>query len=908
MSVLWSQTGGLARESALAESEAGEPPALDHGGFTVDLSNAGVIRVTGDNVLHNRGVEELDANGRPMGWVPRSYVWLWTPDPDRQAKLHNRIKPLMRWDSSEETPFEGSKTLSLVVPRAAHDPQDPPHEYCVYWNQSVILPESAEPKKYVLTYHYRGDCVPSIPGVSNSDAFVRVSFYDSETPGKGRSTRVYAQRLFAPTPDWRRGQMQFVVPKGTRRLDVWLAMRGCGQVWFDDVALTPAAMQDRGPTVRLMPWAFLDNFYQLSTGDAGVMVFGFYNEAAAKIEQPQLLLRLPQGVQILELAAPAKMLESRPATVQGSALTEYRIDIAAWKGRIHDGTFAYPYNMWQGLLLVLQTSLPAGETQYTASYWLEDGAYRTDPLDFTIQVVPPIPAVEGPETFKSGAVMFLVHALRNEASVNAFAELYKRVGFNTAQTSGALNAELGRLGIERYPQPFANGYRFGDPRPGKKPENAVFRLVDGQPLWEAVCPVEVYTRGPYFRKGIENDILRKTLVAERNGEQIMANWEPHMYRGRGCFCDRCKEEFIAYSKLSRADVDRVWPKDVILRHADVWVKFRSWQHGKLMTTIEETVNALGKEVGLESHFVPEIHHRLVTESWDEHSGNHEYAAVDYLDHLPALAPWAPYNWYVFGRGPYEYVRGLHLTCHTTAQDVRRFLASRQPPNEQPRLFAFPYGTYEGATEPEALSFEILTYFLNGYSGAFVYLFPGGYDARYWNALAETNRTLAQYESFVCGGKAVRDHEVKPETPMPRPDPRFLSKAGYAAGSENARRWQDLPLLLSWEFRRDDTRLFAVGNFWERGECFFRLKPGSLDSRKKYVLHEPAARRVYADDSGKIWRRSEDLSHGVLLHAGAMRYSFFLLEVFQEGKGYGTVVREEDMAGAMKELHSKASGA
>ena len=906
LAVILAAHGGLvvlSAESVRAAGKAGGAPALDRGGFTVDLSNAGVIRVTGDSVLQNGGMEEVNAEGRPTGWAPRSYVWLWTPDPEREPKLHARIKPHLRWETGSDNPLAGSRTLSLTIPRSAHEEQDPPHEYAAYWNQSVVPTESAAPRKYVFTYHYRGKCVSGIAGVVHSDAYVRVSFYDDERPGKGKSTRVYAQRLLTPGAEWRRGQMQFVAPKGTRRMDVWLAMRGCGQVWFDEVALGATSIQDRGPTTRLMPGAFLDNLYQLSTGDVGAMVFGFYNEAGAKIGKPQLLLQLPQGVQILELAAPARMLESRPVAVDGGALTEYRIDVSAWKGRIRDGTYRYPYNMWQGLLLVLRTSLPAGEKRCRASYWLEDGDYCMTPLDFEIQVVPPVPTVGGPQTFKSGAVMFLVHALRNETAVKAFAELYKRVGFNAVQTRGALNAELGRLGIERYPQPFANGYRFGDARPGSKPNDAVFRLVDGRPLWEAVCPVEIYTRGPYFRQGIERDILRKILVEDRSGEQIMANWEPHVYRGRGCFCARCKEEFRTYSKLQPADVERAWPKDVATKYADLWLKFRSWQHAQLMVTIEETVHALGKEAGLDAHFIPEIHHRMITERWAEHTTDREYAAVDYLDRFAALTPWAPYNWFVFGRGPYDYVRGLHLTCHTTSRDVRRFLADRLPPDKQPRLFAFPYGTYEGATEPESIGFEILTYFLNGYAGAFVYLFPGGYDARYWKALAETNRLLAQFESFVCGGQAVRSHQAASITPMPSPDPRFLAKVGYPAGSDAARRWQDLPLLLSWEFKRDRARLFAVGNFWERGECFFRLKPGDLGPDRKYVLHEPAARRVYADESGNIPLRSDGLRNGILLHAGAMRYSFFVLDTFREGADHGAVVRPQDMAAAMRERQS-----
>ncbi len=50
-----------------AAGTAGVAPALDRGGFTVDLSNAGVIRVTGDSLLHNGSMEEVDAKDQPTG-------------------------------------------------------------------------------------------------------------------------------------------------------------------------------------------------------------------------------------------------------------------------------------------------------------------------------------------------------------------------------------------------------------------------------------------------------------------------------------------------------------------------------------------------------------------------------------------------------------------------------------------------------------------------------------------------------------------------------------------------------------------------------------------------------------------------------------------------------------------------
>jgi len=215
-------------KSTAARNETPVTPALDPGGFTVDLSNEGMVWTAGDEVLRNGGMEELDGKGSPAAWTAESYVWLYTPDPDLQSRLHERIKPLLRWWPSGETPHGGRRSLSLAIPRGAHGTTDPPHEYCAYWNQSVSLADSAVPSKYLLTYHHRGRFVADVPNTSGNNGFVRVSFYDSEAPGQGRTVRVYAQELFTPSTEWRKGQMQFVVPAGTRRLDVWLAMRGCG--------------------------------------------------------------------------------------------------------------------------------------------------------------------------------------------------------------------------------------------------------------------------------------------------------------------------------------------------------------------------------------------------------------------------------------------------------------------------------------------------------------------------------------------------------------------------------------------------------------------------------------------------------------------------------------------------------
>jgi hypothetical protein len=862
---------------------------LDPGGFSVSFGAAGEVAVAGDEMLRNPGMESLDAAGRPQQWLVDHYVWLPTQDNEAQRRMLKRLAPLFEWGSSPQRPHSGKQAMRLRAPLSAYLPSDPPHEFCAMFHQAVPLRAIEAPTRYLLTWHYRGDSPQDIP---NSRAYVRVSFYDDADLGKAQSTRGYAQEVLAASPDWRRGQLEFTAPGNTRCLDVRLALTGPGEACYDDVSLKRVAIQEHGVSARIMPAAYVDNLFCLSSGDVGTMCFGFRNETGQELVEPRLVLRLPEGIEVLE-TAPTVKLSQRPIAGQ----TEFCFDISPIKSRIHDGTFGYPYNQWEGLQVLVRTRRAPGSTRLEGRYWMEDGSYRGALLEFGLQVLPPLPKVTGPKRFHSGAHLYLVNQICRPEAVKAFAKLFEQVGFNCVHSPGAaLGIKFGRDGLVRFAQPLGNGYAMGDATPNAKPADAVFRKVDGTPLWEAICPTEVYQRGPYFPRQIVNGMLRDILVKDRSAEQLMCNWEPFMYVGQGCFCSRCKAEFAAYSKLSREELEPIWPADVIKRHPDLWTRFRSWQHGKLMATLEEETQRLGREIGRDTHFIPEIYYGLLLQSWAKEAHNRDYAAVDYLDRLPVLNAWAPYNWFIFGRGPYDYVRGRHLNIHITASEIQQFVAQRLPPGKRTQLYAFPYGSFEGATEPEAIAFEMMTYFLHGYRGAIVYLWPGGSDARYWRALAECNRQMALIEPYVCGVASVNRHTITAETPLPKPDPRFLDGFGPV---DDPHRWRNLPLVLSWEFAQGETRLIAVGNFWEQGECFFRLKPQDLRPAQRYVLREPATGRVFVGQEGDSLTAAE-LGSGILLHVGAMRYACFVLEPYRPGSRYVAMVRPKEMERAKAE--------
>jgi hypothetical protein len=200
------------------------------------------------------------------------------------------------------------------------------------------------------------------------------------------------------------------------------------------------------------------------------------------------------------------------------------------------------------------------------------------------------------------------------------------------------------------------------------------------------------------------------------------------------------------------------------------MKFRSWQHGRLMVTLEKTVQKIGAKVGKDSHFIPEVSWSSMTPQMNFWSK--QYNVTDYISELSWLEPWGPYNCWYWDK-PYSYYPAPQLTSYLAAEQVKKFAESKAKPGRMPKLIAFPHGRMGDTTvsQPEAIAFEMLTYFLRRWQGAFLFTFPGGYDYRYWGKAAEANTLIARHEEMVERGKEVSSMlKIVPRTPCPeKPD-------------------------------------------------------------------------------------------------------------------------------------------
>ncbi len=619
-------------------------------------------------------------------------------------------------------------------------------------------------------------------------------------------------------------------------------------------------------TIRAFPSAFLDNQFALSQGQPGVLRLAFNNTPEVKIGKLTAFIEVPRAIRLVGLDRSLTLVSQEAV----GDLVRYAIDAGPTRGTIT----AKGYNVFGALALMLATDAAPGNA-WQGSYWLTHDAYASPRLPLTFTVIPAIRG-ERPRRFETG-VHFTDNCIDFEgAPLDSYARFYVETGCNAAMiVPGAMSQRLRELGVLRYYQPsgwLVNGCMIGKP---PRPEEVRFQYKDGTRAGNGVCPAVIYRKeDPYFSANLVAP-LRKILVEDRDTDHFLCNWEPFMFDFKGCFCARCQEDFAQHAGLTPAQVAEVWPDTVMEKHRDQWIAFRAWQNARLIVTIEEIVNAMGQEVGVDAHFAPEVHIKSITRLWDTSASLRQYATMAYADQIPLLNAWGPYPWQTVMQ-PYNYVRGYNLSTHCLTRDSVDYLRAQISAEKRPRLLGFPHGLQGNlwTTEPESMAMDILTYFINEYDGQLVYAFPKGYDARYWQALAEANRAIAAFEDFTLDGQAGQGHLLEALTPYPQPSPRFLKAP---CGGIDAEKWSGAAMLQSWEYRLGERRLIAVANYWQRGECFARLSFTDLADGVGYTLREPLQGRAYGPAQGAPVLSAVALRDGVTIHVGAQRFAFFLLE-------------------------------
>lgn len=847
--------------------------ALDPGGVSVDLSvfKGGTdVGENAVNIVKCGGFEGKNVfNVKDAPWRGGGYVWRTGLKDEAHRK---RILAGQQRFIDPKGGVNGSACAVILTPEkmAAEQNKDGNPWMSNSFSQTVALPESKVPARYTLLFKVRG-FTGKAAGINSFRVFVH--FYDllPGTRGKLKRTRALINHAVALPRDYDARALSFMVPPGTRRLDFSFTLYGQGKVCLDDVQLVKVAVKN-GANIYVTPWTFIDNTYCIGEKQPGTIVFEMQNEQNIKYKKLQMTLKIPAGFKLHSGNVNNKLLSQKK---NPDGTTTALFDVQRFvPGMRKDG-----YGMWSAPSVTLIPEVASSAKLYPLEYQLSEGNWKGELKTLNLKVISPLKG-KRPSIFVSGVQ--LVHEFNlPEDKITVIRDFLGRSGLNAIHGgSDILKKSVKTIGLARYSQPhtLCNGYRIGGT--ANRTEESYFRQMDGKPFKRGMvktCPVEVYKRGKFYRSEVLG-MLERLIVKNDVADQIMPNWEPYYLDYKGCFCKRCCEEFVIWmkGKAKAEDVRAKWPRQIIDTWKNEWVKFRTWQHGRLCVTLEKDINALGKKVGKDSHFMPEIAWSQLIESDKKHFS--QYSPLDYMAELPIIEPWGPYIFSNFTE-KYCYYPGIHLIPYIAAQDnkafVRRYV---KDPAKRPKLIAMPHGFQCGTwvTEPEAFAFDTLCFFLQGWEGSFGYYFPKGYDHRYWNQLAKVNTVIADFEKIVMKGKECKSASVKALTPMPRPFfPAYWSEGGNfkkrLPGLEKA------SILQVRSFRKGKEMAVAVGNFWQKGEVFVKLSIKDLDKKGKYTVNS-------SENCSLGTFSGAELEKGITVHVGALRWNLFAITPGTQTKG------------------------
>ncbi len=865
---------------------------LDRGGVSVDFKQFHDVDPIDSDVLEQpnlipNGTFKTDStwglgdNGRPEkvekaagGW--RNDFWYYTTKQPEKSEHVRKLAPLGERELSKQDPLVGNFCFKLSMADEHKEKNSYGASFSNNLSLNVINPHSKESTNYILSFAYKAQFSP-LGG--------KLNVYIPFRPGNLR--RHIFEEMPGETLQWKRDHISFAAPKGTESFTVQFRFTGYGTVFIDDVRLVKDD-KPRTVTMAMLPFSFIDETYYLPSGQPGILQLTARNAAAIALNKPQIVLTLPENIRILGLRNGSKALHNKTSIEEdGRKSIEYRISYSIPSQIQNDR-----YNQSYGEFILLETDLPAGEILYPAACYFSDGDFEGKVRNFQIKIMEPVNGKQ-PSLFKTGGHVWHEFTYSEEEALRKLAEFYAEIGFNVIQLGTASNVKMStafkKAGIYRYIQKFlVNGYNLYQNQVGAEmPDQVKYLNKDSEPLGSAICPAEIYKTGEYFAERIV-PAFRKTIVENDLAESIMCNWEPFMYRDNGCFCDRCKREFIRYFNLPQEQVEDVWPAKVVAEYDSEWIEFRSWQHAQLVLTLERTLAALGREAGKDSHFIPEVSNGFKRSEWRKS----HFDPRDYMRELPVIQAWGPYIYHRFTR-PYVYRLGEHLSLYRRAVEPIAFLESAiEIPEARPELIAFPQGIQAGdwIQEPEALAFQTLAFFISGWHGSIAYFFPGGFDGRYYRAMAEANTLIADHEQIVFKGKR-RNRKKRFELQILSPMPRLIGPAKDDIEQK---------LVQAQEYVYKDKHLFVVGNFWQKGDVWLKIIPSVIPSDGHYVLRETSRNRFFSNAGGSCMLTPHDLHQGITVHVGALRWAFLTLEPWRENMDYGEKVEEN----TLKELLDK----
>ena len=655
------------------------------------------------------------------------------------------------------------------------------------------------------------------------------------------------------------------VPAGAETAVIICRLTGPGELLLQEVTVS-LEKRKMNEDIICCSMDYLDRKFYLPEKGSCPVFFVFKRDRNKVCKSVQLCLELPKGVRVA----------GADKTVDKIAQDVIDVKKAFYATITKGGGFC----CWRPLMLTLEADRKLNGEIFR--YHLSVDGEKGPVHELKLYTMPRVKVAQ-PAGFKSGIFMQWNGALPQKVS-EEYAQLLADSGFNFFRNnfSPELLAELEKNNIDTCEN--WNYIRDGYPIFPKKENPAPFLDVEGKTVRNQLCPIEVYTRGPAYKEYIQPEIHR---VLSKNTFFVI-NWEVYNSDYKGCFCQKCMAEFIKYSKQPAEKIKALWPRKVVAAYHDIWVKFRSHQHGLVCKTLAEDMGAVRKG---KTHFMPMV---SITCFNEESAYCPQYHPDDYLKHLKWINVWGPYFPSVGMNKPLEYTPGRYLHHYYAVANVVEYF--KKHGGKDVKITGLPYGSHAfNANLPEAVALELHNNYILGYQGSMLYWFH--FDYRYWSLMAKANAKIAATEKMVRVWDENNNVKAVPVTPhiTDRHWKIHLGNTSYCPGFRSAK-----SALITHAWSKGDSTLAAVGNFWEKGDVFFRLiLPGKKGS---YVIRTPYAPYKHKFVSG------EELAKGVLLHISPLNWEYFLIEK-RENKSYpGTLMEvEKEMALLKGDILEKYAG-
>jgi len=648
---------------------------------------------------------------------------------------------------------------------------------------------------------------------------------------------------------WNVFSATYDMPAGAEVAEVSVRIDGAGELAFRDPGVVRAQASAKPWSLVLSPHGWLDGRFAVSSGQCGLLMTRWKKagRVAPKAADCTFELTLPKDVEFLA----ANFADRAQTRCEPTADGGTRWTIAFRKGYDFSASWG---DDTQPTILV-RTDLPPGVAGKGSFVLKSKGAEVSNVVPIVFDVVPRIEAV-APKRLWS--VMFPYEGTAefdSPEATRAFAELMAAAGVRWVMPKGyrpETYAAWRAAGIARITpsSAIANGYHFADDRGRPEDERFIIDPASKSDNWDrylktATCPLAVIEGRPFYR---EHTLayLREHL---KGTDGLWGNWEPFMFKGRGCACARCNAAFDAWHRETGGD-----------RAA-----FRSLLHGKLVRALDAEVRAAtggGRSAG----FVPAVTWRSVSSAWRTLNPSPESRPQDYAASLRWLNAWGPYVYWA-AETPYVYQKRGTLAHFVVARDLRAQVDADFPDAAaRPKLMSMPQGLQCGnwIAQPEWIGMSMDAFAFNRWEANAPGFFPMGYDARYWRAFAAATTRAARYEDFILDGVRVDEQtELVPVVEYARP-------CGYV--STYLPKVRDVPMLQQVSYERGATRIVAVFNFWEKGEAFFTLACCGLAAGDYAVTDEDGVR--YAKDAKAETYTAAELVKGLRLMVGAARTKVF----------------------------------